>query len=216
MYTWLKPTGNLTRAKAIPPSIRSLDYGIWAQEVLDELQLERVFVAGASFGGLICMKLALVAPLRIQGAFLLNPGCLQPFSLKFRNLYLNMLPIISPKRSHILKFLQGAVFHHPTHVLSPEALKLCLDFEEYVLKHYKDKTQKPYYMKTELNDILVPVYLLLGDQDLLFPTYKSEKNALKHISTLIEIKIFKGVGHGIETYRPALEYLAETMKKLSL
>ena len=44
------------------PDIKSLGYGIWASEVLEKLKIEKAFIAGASFGGLICMKLAIVKP----------------------------------------------------------------------------------------------------------------------------------------------------------
>ncbi|WP_245565026.1 alpha/beta fold hydrolase [Spirosoma spitsbergense] len=45
------------------PDIRSLSYGDWAVDVLDQLTVEKAYVAGASFGGLVCMKLCMVAPL---------------------------------------------------------------------------------------------------------------------------------------------------------
>jgi pimeloyl-ACP methyl ester carboxylesterase len=69
------------------PDIKSLDYGYWAADVLDKMGIKKAFIAGASFGGLICMKLSIVRPEKIQAVFLLNPGCLQPFSLAFPNLY---------------------------------------------------------------------------------------------------------------------------------
>lgn len=64
------------------PDIRSPDYGYWANEVLEKLKIEKTFIAGASFGGLICMKLGITNPEKIKAAFILNPGCLQPFSMK--------------------------------------------------------------------------------------------------------------------------------------
>ena len=103
------------------PDIRSLDYGVWATEVLEQLQLEKAYVAGASFGGLICMKLALVSPEKVQAAFLLNPGCLQSFSLTFKNLYYNLLPILRPTAKNISKFLDKAIFSKPNHQLSEVA-----------------------------------------------------------------------------------------------
>jgi pimeloyl-ACP methyl ester carboxylesterase len=51
------------------PDIKSLDYGLWANEVLEKLKIEKTFVAGASFGGLICMKLGIVKPEKIKAAF---------------------------------------------------------------------------------------------------------------------------------------------------
>ncbi|HRI29790.1 MAG TPA: hypothetical protein PK715_17150, partial [Chitinophagales bacterium] len=53
------------------PDIKTLDYGFWATQVLDKLHIEKAFVAGASFGGLICMKLGIVSPQKVIAAFLL-------------------------------------------------------------------------------------------------------------------------------------------------
>lgn len=194
------------------PDIRSLDYGTWAGEVFEKLNIEKAFVAGASFGGLICMKLGIVHPEKIKLAFLLNPGCLQPFSLTLRNLYYNLLPIISPKEKNVSIFLDKAVFSKPNHKLSDFSEKMLIDYEVFAISRYKDKTQKPYYMHTQLSEASAETYLLLGDKDILFPCQKSVENAKKHIKTLKEIKIFPNVGHGIETYKDALQYIGEKIK----
>ena len=110
------------------PDIKSLGYGIWAAEVLEKLKIEKTFIAGASFGGLICMKLAIVKPEIIKSIFLLNPGCLQPFSLTLKNLYFNILPILNPKPSNVLKFLDKAVFAKPIHKLSEISEKMLVDY----------------------------------------------------------------------------------------
>ena len=194
------------------PDIKSLDYGKWASEVLDALKVEKAFVAGASFGGLICMKLGIVSPEKIKAAFLLNPGCLQPFSLTMKNLYYNLLPILAPSKKNVSKFLDKAVFSKPNHQLSEAAEKLIVDYEYFALKRYKDNTQKPYYMDDQLKQVTVDTYLLEGDQDLLFPYQKSIENAKAKISGLKDSKVFKNVGHGIETYEPAMEYIAEVIE----
>lgn len=196
------------------PDIRTLDYGIWAAEVLDKLTIEKAFIAGASFGGLICMKLAIVKPEKIKAAFLLNPGCLQTFSMTFNNLYYNLLPIIKPSASNVLKFLDKAVFSKPNHQLSQVSEQMLVDYEVFAISRYKDKTQKPYYMNEQLSLMNVDTYLLEGDKDLLFPYEKSIKNAEMHIKTLKEIKVFKDVGHGIETYEIAMNYMGETISKI--
>ncbi len=196
----------------LTPDIKSLDYGIWAAEVLDKLKIEKTFVAGASFGGLICMKLGIVSPEKIKATFLLNPGCLQPFSLTLKNLYYNLLPIIKPNATNVLKFLNKAVFSKPTHKLLGFSEKMLVDYEVFALKRYKDKTQKPYYMNKELEEVKAETYLLVGDKDLLFPYQKSVKNAKKHIKSLKETKIYNNVGHGIETYDKALNYIGEKIK----
>jgi pimeloyl-ACP methyl ester carboxylesterase len=188
-----------------------LDYGFWANEVLEKLGIEKAFIAGASFGGLIAMKLAITNPEKIKSVFLLNPGCLQPFSLTLANLYYNLLPIFSTNSKNVLKFLDKAVFSKPNHQLSPFAEKMLVDYEVFAISRYKDNTQKPYYMDTELAKVKTETYLLLGDKDLLFPFEKSKENVQKHLNNLKEIKIFPNVGHGIETYENAMNYIGDVI-----
>ena len=196
------------------PDIRSLDYGIWAAEVLEKLGIAKAVVAGSSFGGLICAKLAIVAPESIKAAFMLNPGCLQPFSTLPANLYYNLLPIIRPTDKNIRKFLDKAIFSKPDHQLSPAAEQMLVDYELFAIKRYRDRTQKPYFMNKELKEVHVPTYLMLGDKDLLFPHKRSANNAAKLLPQLKDTKIFANVGHGIETYGQALAYIGDRIKSL--
>lgn len=194
------------------PDIKSLDYGIWAAEVLKKLKIEKAYIAGASFGGLICLKLAIVKPEVVKSVFLLNPGCLQPFSLTFKNLYYNILPIAIPKPSNVLKFLEKAVFAKPNHKLSPQSEKMLVDYEVFAISRYKDNTQKPYYMDKELAEVSSEIYLLEGDKDLLFPYQKSIQNARNHFRNLKELIVFEDVGHGIETYDKAMNFIGNKIK----
>ncbi len=195
------------------PDIRSLDYGHWANEVLEKLNIASTSIAGASFGGLICMKLSIVAASKVKAAYLLNPGCLQPFSLSFKNLYYNILPIVSPSAKNVSRFLDAAVLCKPEHTLSAKAEKLLIDYEVFALKRYQDNTQKPYDMGDELLRITVPTYLLEGDKDLLFPFKKSIENARRRIKSLQDVIIFTNVGHGIETYPKALQAVGRLMRE---
>jgi pimeloyl-ACP methyl ester carboxylesterase len=173
-------------------------------------------VAGASLGGLMCMKLALVAPEKVKAAFLLNPGCLQSFSLSLKNLYYNVLPIVSPSEKNVRNFLDKAIFHKPHHQLSEEAEKLLIEYELFALRRYKDNTQKPYDMGDELRSVNVPTYLLEGDKDILFPYQKSIDNARKRIKSLKDVIVFPNVAHGIETYPKAIQTIGETIAKREL
>ncbi len=115
----------------------------------------KAFIAGASFGGLICMKFAMVNPGKIEAAFLLNPGCLQSFSMSFKNLYFNLLSIISPKEKNVRKFLDKAILSKPNHALSEFSENMLVRYEIFALSRYKDKTQKPYYMDKQLSEVKV-------------------------------------------------------------
>jgi pimeloyl-ACP methyl ester carboxylesterase len=111
-----------------------------------------------------------------------------------------------------LKFLDKAVFSKPNHRLSEFSEKMLVDYEIFAISRYTDKTQKPYYMDRQLEDVKVDTYLLEGDKDILFPFQKSIENAQNHITTLKETKIFNNVGHGIETHDKALSYIGEIIK----
>ncbi len=198
------------------PDIRSLGYGEWASEVLDQLHLPVATIAGASFGGLVCMKLCLVAPTKVKTVFLLNPGCLQPFSLSLKNLYYNLLPILFPTRKNVSTFLDKAVLCKPNHTLSEEYEGLLIAYEVFALKYYRDNTQKPYDMDKELTKVTSEVYLLEGDRDLLFPYQTSIQNARQKLSGLKETIVFPNVGHGIETFQGALAVIAEKSKQKHL
>jgi pimeloyl-ACP methyl ester carboxylesterase len=189
------------------PDIHSNDYGHWANEVLVALNIQKTFVAGASFGGLVCMKLAVTNPEKVKATFLLNPGCLQPFSLSLKNLYYNILPIVKPTKKNVDTFLTKAVFCKPTHNLSTASYQLLLDYECFALTRYSDKTQKPYFMNDELKNVKTETHLLVGNKDLLFPYQRSITTAEKLLPGLKSVKIFENVGHGIETYAPALEHV---------
>jgi pimeloyl-ACP methyl ester carboxylesterase len=196
------------------PDINSLDYGVWATEVFDQLKIQKAYIAGASFGGLICMKFGMVSPERIQAAFLLNPGCLQPFSLTLKNLYYNLLPILVTTEKNVSKFLDQAVFSKPNHQLSSISEKMIIDYEVFAIARYIDKTQKPYFMNKELEKVQVETYLLLGDKDLLFPFQKSVDHAKGLIKSLKEVKIYSKVGHGIETFDKAMNYIGEQIRNI--
>lgn len=187
------------------PDIKGDGYGVWANEVLEKLSIEKSIIAGASFGGLVCLKLCMVNPGSVEKTILLNPGCLQPFSLSLKNLYYNMLPILLPNKRNVERFLDNAVFYKNKHIVSPAAKKLVTGYELFAIKEYKDKTQKPYAMKEEeLKRVSSDVYLLLGDKDILFPYKKSEAAARRYLKNLKDIKIIPDTGHGIETSAQAM------------
>lgn len=100
----------------------------------------------------------------------------------------------------------------PNHQLSVQAENMLADYEFLAITRYNDKTQKPYFMGQELENVSVDTFLLEGDKDPLFPFQKSVTNAQKYLKELKEVKIFEQVGHGIEVYPPALSYIGKTIK----
>jgi len=188
------------------PEIKSDGYGLWAKEVLQKLGLEKANIAGASLGGLICLRLCIVAPGLVEKVILLNPAGISPFSMLPKNLFYNILPLVAPSRRNVEKFLDKAVFYGETHRL-PQAYKdLVVDYEVHALTRFNAKAQNPAKAipASDLQKISSKVYLVLGDKDLLFPTQKTIAAAKEHISSLQEVVVLPNVGHGIETSKDAM------------
>lgn len=198
------------------PDIKGNGYGIWANKVLEQLGIERTYIAGASFGGLVCMKLAITNPEKIKAAFLLNAGCFRMISLGFKNLYYNLLPILFPSKKNMDLFFEQIVFCGDHHCLSSNSKDLIMDYMHYVIQFYQDKTQKPYPMGAELRIVDTPVHLLFGANDCLLPYEKSMANAQRYLKNIQSIKVFPNVGHGIETYQPAIEYIKLQINKSTM
>ncbi len=194
------------------PAVKSLEYGEWGKEVFDGLKIDKAFIAGASFGGLICMKIALVIPDRIKAAILLNPGCFRPISFGFKNLYYNLLPMFKTNKRNISTFLDKIVFHKPTYKISAEAEQHLTDYLFLAISQYKDNTQKPYYMKDQLNEVKVLTYLIVGKYDILLPYQKSVANAKTHLQKNLKKVSVESYGHGIEVYPKAIENIQAIIK----
>jgi len=201
----VETNGQPTLSDGNTPDIKTLDYGHWAAEVITHFTPDKVSVAGASFGGLVCLKLAIAAPDKVDQIFLLNPGCFQAFSLSLKNLFYNLLPIIRPSIKNVKRFLDKAVFCPPAHCLSEERMQMIIDYEVFALTCHVDKAQKPYAMKKEeLQKVESAVHLIVGEKDLLFPYLRTIKAAEQGLKNLKRVNVLPDTGHGIETLREAL------------
>lgn len=204
----VETNGQPTLSDGNTPDIKTLDYGYWAAEVIKYFTPGRVNVAGASFGGLVCLKLAIAAPDIVEQIFLFNPGCFQAFSLSLKNLFYNLLPILRPSIKNVKRFLDKAVFSPPSHYLSQERMQMIIDYEVFALTRYVDKAQKPYAMtKEELQKVEAAVHLIVGEKDLLFPYKRTIKAAEQGLKNLKRVNVMPETGHGIETLREAITLL---------
>lgn len=212
---FVETNGQPNLSDGYSPAIQSLDYGKWGTEVFDRLGIAAAYIAGASFGGLVCMKHALVMPDRIKAAFLLNPGCFSFISINFTTIIYNLLPLLNPSTQNIQKFLKHLIFHQPDHQVSPTAEQLLIEYLQLAIRSFKDRTQKPYYMKEQLDEVKVATYLLVGEQDALIPAQKSVSRARQHLGKYLKaVQQFPNVNHGNECYKPCLEYVRDVILNL--
>ena len=128
-------------------------------------------------------------------------------------MYNSLLPVIKTNRKNVELFLDKMVFFAPNHVLSEDAYNLLVDYELLALENYDDKTQKPRSMGEQLKGVKVPVHILMGDKDQLFPFEPNLKIAKELLKQNIKsTRIFNNVSHGIECCQEAIAYVGEKVK----
>lgn len=188
------------------PDMKKGELGEWASQVMDALHLEQAHIAGASFGGLISLQLAVHSAKKVQSIALLNPAGLASFSMKPKNMFQNLRPLLTKKRRHVESFIQSIVLYAPEHQLETEAFQKLADYQHYVILHHRFKGDYPARQPDQLlKGIQQPCLLLLGENDPLFPWQKSKKRAEKHFTKKPVVQILPGIAHGIETLPLALE-----------
>jgi pimeloyl-ACP methyl ester carboxylesterase len=84
----------------------------------------------------------------------------------------------------------------------------------FVLKKHQFKGEYPAPLSiNELQQLQTPIYLILGDKDILFPYKGTIKIARKHIKPLMDIYIIPNTAHGIETSKTAMAALNTILNK---
>lgn len=195
------------------PNVKSDEFGKWLIEVLDELKLDRITVVGASFGGELAMKLANVAPRRINKMILMNPIGFSYISLAPRVTFYNLLPILFPNEKNVSRFMDNVAFAAPDD-LPAERRALLAEFILQTLTRFNFKADYPYKMPdAELIDFDVPTYLILGDADKLIPHQRTIRRAEALLKNQRGIQVLKGIGHGIEMSGAAIELLQDILRK---
>ena len=124
------------------PDVKTDEFGRWIAEVLDSLKLGETNAVGASFGGELWMKLANVAPERINKMVLMNPVGLSYISLAPRVTFYNLLPILFPNEKNVNRFMENVAFTAPDD-LPAERRELLGEFILQTLTRFNFKADYP-------------------------------------------------------------------------
>jgi pimeloyl-ACP methyl ester carboxylesterase len=194
------------------PDVKTNEFGLWICEVLDNLKLEKTNIVGASFGGLLGIKLANVAPGRITKMVLMNPIGFSYISLAPSSLFFNLLPIFRPNYKNVVRFVDKIVLGGGED-LSKERREFLIEIILQTLQKFNFQADYPYKMSnSELTGWSVPTYLIVGGKDALIPHQKTLQIAHQTVENLKGVHILKGIGHGIELSKTAIELLKEILK----
>lgn len=171
-------------------SMSDLSYGQWVNELLIQLGLEGVTIAGFSFGGLIILKTLAFDESRIKAAYLAAPAYIvngNPLKLLWKMFIPMKRYMKTGKSKHVRRFLSE---------IFTDDDPFALAFLSQVFLHFEmDFTPVPVISKKEAGRIRTPITLFAAEQDLVFPGEKMIKRAGKLFPNLRQVVLFEDSKH---------------------
>lgn len=195
------------------PPIKTNQYALWLEEVFDALGIEKFVVSGASFGGLLTLKVSNHMPDRVLAACYFNPAGFQFINVDMVSMYRTLKPVLFPSVENVSTFLFQFVVE-PELPLSELARKHLLGYQHYVIKNFKFGSDYPYKVKNnEIENVEVPSYFFLCRDDKLINQQNTDARARSLMPGFRETFFFSKIGHGIEVSKEAMRVFKDTMQK---
>lgn len=172
-------------------SVSNNDYGEWLKDVLDGLGLERVHLLGVSFGGFVALRLAAVAPERIERLVLLVPaGVVKSHWSGWFKIGIPMTRyLMSPSAKNLKSFLRYLM-------TTPDDE----DWEGFMGDVFRcvnlQKVKIPKLAKLgEFENLTAPTLVLGADGDLSFPGEQVINRLTKLLSSVEDTELIKDCRH---------------------
>jgi pimeloyl-ACP methyl ester carboxylesterase len=157
-------------SKSIPdePIGSASDYVAWLTATLNGLHLDRISLAGCSFGGWLALTYTVAVPDRVEKLALLSPGGFLPIAKQFS--LRGMLMVFVPTRLTVNSFMHWAGF---TDSPGDTNARRVLDLMYLGTKHFRMPNDTLRVAAVPLSDdqlqaMLVPVLLLMGDHEVIY------------------------------------------------
>ncbi len=150
------------------PIRNAADYVAWLTATLDGLHVDRVTLAGMSFGGWLALTYAVAAPERVHKLVLLSAGGLLPMAREFR--LRGMLMMFVPTRFTVGSFMRWAGFGDAPGKTDARQVS---DLMYLGLKHFRMPPETLRVAANPLSDaelraLHVPVLFLMGEDEVLY------------------------------------------------
>ncbi len=160
-------------------SMNDLSYGYWMIELMEQLRISNVTMAGFSFGGLVILKTLLTNEAFVKEAFLASPAYIingNPLSA-FWKIFIPLKTYQKTKDpKQVEKFLKA---------LFTERDPFAIEYLSWVFLHFDmDFNPIPVISKSEAASIQTPLTIIGARKDILFPGKKMIKKARKEFPAL--------------------------------
>lgn len=172
------------------PSMKDVSYGKWMNEVIDQLNITEVTMAGFSFGGLIILKTLEYDESRIKEVFLSAPAYIVNGS-QLKALFKIFIPMMRFMRSGKTKFVEAFLQEVFT-----DRDEFAIRYLSSVFKHFKmDFTPVPVIDTEKAKLIKTPITLIAAKDDVMFPGEKMMERAMEIFPSLKERVLLKNSKH---------------------
>ena len=169
------------------PSWDGPGYAEWLEDVLDGMKIQKATLLGISQGGWTALKFVTCQPQRVDKLVLLCPAGVMPTKPTFliNAIILSMLGRWGAEKINRMVYGKQAIH--------PEAVK----FMDAIMTNFKTRIEKEYlFSDGELKRLDMPVFLLGGTEDAIFPMERIVGRMKKLIPNL-KASLIPGMGHAL-------------------
>jgi pimeloyl-ACP methyl ester carboxylesterase len=156
-------------SKSIPnePIRDAADYIAWFTETLNGLHLDRISLAGMSFGGWLALTYTVAVPERVQKLVLLSAGGVLPIAKQFS--LRGMLMVFFPTRFTTNSFMRWTGFANTPGEMDARRVVdvMYLGVKHFRMSHDTLRVAASPLSDDELRSVHVPVLLLMGDHEVI-------------------------------------------------
>lgn len=189
--------GQATKSDETILDINDNSYALWADEVLEQLQIQAASFIGVSYGAYILQKLICYKPDRVQQCIFVVPSGLVNGKAwpSFTKLSLPLMRyMITKKDQHLSAFIKNFV---------PEGDDFMFRLQKALLLGVKIDFRRPQLLQAkEIAHFDKPVYMIVADNDIFFPGDAATRRAQEIFKNLKEVHILKDCKHmpSVDTY----------------
>ncbi len=194
--------GDVGLSVPIKPFADTNDYSEWFSELLNNIGLSKVNVAGISWGGGIALQIALKYPNRINRMVLMCPAWGIKMLRIWAFLYHSLPVAVFPSPERVRNLLGWLSVKRP--VFADREGDAIVNYLVVALKHYKSPKQvnPVIFTDEELKRIKVPILLLIGDNEVIYSNPMEVVNRVKNNIPDNAVKIIPRAGHALFYDRP--------------
>lgn len=196
--------GQATKSEENPINIKDNTYAMWADEVLDQLEITDAHFIGISYGAFILQKLITHRPAKVSKCIFVVPGGLVNGKLgeSMRRLTLPLIKYhITKKDSHLKAFTKAFV---------PDGDEFMFRMQKALLTGFKMDYRRPVLLKEkDVENFTNPVYMIVADDDVFFPGDEAIKRAKKLFKNIQGTHVLENSKH-----MPSFDKFSEIQQKI--